>query len=201
MIKTPYFITCLVLLFAVSKPIDLSAQSDSLNHRKFNSVKVVSPFAMVVGVFNFAYERKIKQHHALQIQLNFFKAQVLSGFGVTPSYRFYFNKKQRVFDPFVEVFYRYLELELKDGKSESQSYYFIEGDWKGRGVGLCLGADVNFGEYVFMEFFGGLVKYETTFKLNGVEQDINEAGTIDGNLLWPYNGVGGRLGLSFGFRF
>jgi hypothetical protein len=93
MIKTSYFITCLVLLFAVSKPIDLSAQSDSLNHRKFNSVKVVSPFAMVVGVFNFAYERKIKQHHALQIQLNFFKAQVLSGFGVTPSYRFYFNKK------------------------------------------------------------------------------------------------------------
>ena len=81
--------------------------------------------SLIVKTFNVSYERVIDENNSFQLGVFYTGAKIgdtkLTGFGITPEYRFYLSETEAPNGVYVAPYLRYNNLELKDELSTSEA--------------------------------------------------------------------------------
>lgn len=171
--------------------------SSSVFAQKKNAIKV-NIFSPFVSTGSFFYERALTD--ATSAQLGFlytgFKVEdtKLSGFAITPEFRFYPNKKEELKGFYLAPFIRYQNLKL-EAPTYNDNNELVNGraSMSTFGGGLLIGSQFLIAKTVTLDMFigpsynAGSVSVET-----GSESDFS-AGAFDG--------FGVRLGVTVGLAF
>ncbi|WP_207433737.1 DUF3575 domain-containing protein [Sabulibacter ruber] len=179
--KKLFFIALLGCFAFLSKPVQAQ-----------NNLVKLNLLAPLVSTGSFYYERVLDDSKAVQLGVFFTKYDELSGFGVTPEYRFYLSDTPAPNGFYVAPFLSFMRFTV-----ESDEDFFSEGSYKGSmtnfGGGLVAGRQwifkdrVSFDIFLGPEYTTGSVKVES-----GDEDDIQSAGL---------SGFIGRAGISLGLKF
>jgi len=170
-----------------------------------NNVIKVNILSPLVKTGSFFYEHKLSSSSSFQIGGLFTSYSVgdtdLSGFAITPEYRFYLSERKEAMEGFyVAPFLRYQNLTLKD----TYTTYNSNGNGTGTqtnkasldtfGGGILIGHQWIFKQRFSLDTFlgpsynGGSIKYEGN----------QNGGTFDAG---TFQGFGVRAGITFGIAF
>lgn len=196
--KLAKLFTLLLVAACFAAPQSSFAQDGPKNVIKTN---ILSP---IVGSYNFFYERALAKNTSIQLGGGFTSIDIsgtkLSGFRVTPEFRYYPSKgKDAPKGFFVGPFLNYQSLNLTVGASATGVSAEGKATLNTFGGGLALGWQWLFGDVVALDlFFGpsfnsGTVNVEASATANGFTEDSFSTGA--------FSGFGFRFGLSLGVAF
>ncbi|WP_205504281.1 DUF3575 domain-containing protein [Rufibacter psychrotolerans] len=183
--KKLFFVALLAAFACLSKPAQAQNNLVKLN--------LVTP---LLATGSFYYERVINDSRSAQLGVFFTKFDELSGYGVTPEYRFYLSETPAPNGFYVAPFLSFMRFTVEgdeeyfDGYNSYSSY---KGSMTNFGGGLVAGRQwifkdrVSFDIFVGPEYTGGSVKVEV-----GNEDQISDAGL---------GGFIARGGISLGLKF
>ena len=180
--------TIFVLIFGalLSLPVyHLNAQPVKKNVIKTNL------FSPIIRTGHLIYERVLNDDMSAQLGFFFTKANVgelgLSGFGITPEFRYYLSERSAPAGIYVALSPRYLSLSLKESNTGS------EANWTAFGGALNVGAQALLKDVITLEVYLG-PSYSTgnmDVKI-GAENDFS---------LRSLDGFGIRFGVVLGVAF
>jgi len=172
-----------VVAFAVMANVAV-AQTNAIK------INILSP---VARTFNIAYEKAISETGSFQLGFYYTGAKSgdlkLSGFGITPEYRFYLSQTPAPNGFYVAPFIRYTNYKLTydDGTDKA------EGTLTSFGGGVVVGRQWVFKERVTFDIFIG-PKYQST----DTKTDSGDANDLTIN---AFNNFGIRGGVTLGLAF
>ncbi len=179
-----------VFLLAISLSLILPANRLNAQVVKSNVVKT-NLFSPIIRTGHLLYERVINEN--MSGQLGFFYTGYtlgdlkLSGFGITPEYRYYLSQKAAPAGIYVAVSPRYLSLSLKEEGTDS------EATWSAFGAALNVGAQALLKDLITIEAYLGPAY--STGSLNV------KSGTENDFALKSLDGFGIRIGVTVGIAF
>jgi hypothetical protein len=137
---------------------------------------------------SFYYERVIDDTKSAQLGLFFTKFEELSGFGVTPEFRFYLSETPAPDGFYVAPFLGFMRFTVED--TDFGSY---KGTSTNFGGGVVAGRQWIFKDRVSFDIFIGPEYTSSSVKVeNGNKEDIEDA---------AFSGWIGRGGISLGLKF
>ena len=146
--------------------------------------------SLIVKTFNVSYERVIDENNSFQLGVLYTGAKIgdtkLTGFGITPEYRFYLSETEAPNGVYVAPYLRYNNLELKDELSTS------EATLSSIGGGLIIGKHWIFKEKVSFDLFIGPSYVSASIKVK------SGTTTYDTGV---FDGFGLRFGITLGLGF
>jgi hypothetical protein len=158
--------------------------------QKSNYVKA-NLFSPLVRTGSFFYERVLNDDMSGQLGFFFTKVVVgntkLSGFGITPEFRYYLSESAAPKGLFMAPYFRYQSFKLSiDGGS-------AEGNLSVVGGGLLVGAQTLLKDVITIEAFLGPAYSSGNVDVTSGSEDDFEIGTFDG--------FGVRVGITVGIGF
>ncbi|ALI98978.1 DUF3575 domain-containing protein [Rufibacter tibetensis] len=179
--KKIFFIALICSFAFMSKPVQAQ-----------NNLVKANLLAPLVATGSFYYERVLNDSRSVQLGLFFTKYEELSGYGVTPEYRFYLSETPAPNGFYVAPFLSFMRftIEGEDDLFDGERY---KGTTTNFGGGLVAGRQwifkdrVSFDIFLGPEYTGGTAAVEI-----GNEDQIKDSGL---------NGFIGRAGISLGLKF
>jgi len=160
--------------------------------QKSNVLKV-NLFSPIVKSGSFFYERVLNEDMSTQLGFffTFYKPEGygISGFGITPEFRYYLSQASAPKGIFVAPFLRYQQFEVTDNSTSGV------GKLTSYGGGLLIGAQTLLKETITIEAFLGPVYYATNAKV------VSGTSSADDFVLSPFDGFTVRGGITVGFAF
>lgn len=160
-----------------------------------NVVKI-NIFSPIVKTLNMSYERKVSANGSFQIGGYFTSYSPgdskISGFGVTPEYRFYLSESEAPAGVYVAPFVRYQSLKVEDTFDGEVT----KGKWSAFGGGLVIGKQWIFKEKISLDIFIG-----PQYVARGDVKVTDGTGESESFDLGAFDGFGVRTGLTLGFAF
>ncbi|MBC6697380.1 DUF3575 domain-containing protein [Hymenobacter puniceus] len=165
-------------------------------------VNILSP---IVKTGSFFYERKLTDNSSMQLGLLFTNFRIddedrITGFAITPEYRFYLSEKTTALEGFyVGPFLRYQNLAIKttytDYNASGNPYTTTsETSLNTFGGGVVVGRHWIFKERFSLDAFLG-----PSYNAGEIEED-NSSGNVSYDP-GPFDGFGLRAGVTFGIAF
>ena len=146
--------------------------------------------SLIVKTFNVSYERVIDENNSFQLGVFYTGAKIgdtkLTGFGITPEYRFYLSETEAPNGVYVAPYLRYNNLELKDELSTS------EATLSSIGGGLIIGKHWIFKEKVSFDLFIGPSYVSASIKVKSGTTTYDTG---------AFDGFGLRFGITLGLGF
>ncbi len=180
-----------MLLLACGLLLALPATRLKAQPVKFNVIKT-NLFSPIIRTYHLNYERVINEDMSGQLGFYYTGFHVgdidVSGFGITPEYRYYLSEKAAPAGIYVAISPRYVSFSLKEKTTAS------EGTWTAFGAALNVGAQALLKDVVTIEAYLGPAY--STGKIDvsvGTEEDLNNLGSLDG--------FGIRFGVVIGVAF
>jgi len=158
-----------------------------------NNVIKVNLFSPIVKTGSFFYEHVLNDDKSTQVGFFFTFYNLgdfsLSGFGVTPEFRYYLSQSRAPKGIFIAPFLRYQQFKVTNNTTSGV------GSLASYGGGLLIGAQTLLKETITIEAFLGPVYYAANAKV--------ESGTSspDEFVLSPFDGFTVRAGITVGFAF
>lgn len=181
----------LVATFVAASATSALAQDNVLK------VNILSP---IVKTGSFFYERKLTDNSSFQLGLLFTNFKVsdedrITGFAITPEYRFYLSERTTALQGFyVGPFLRYQNLTIKT----DNTYYggtSSETSLNTFGGGVVVGRHWIFKERFSLDAFLG-----PSYNAGNIEDEDSSSGTVSYDP-GPFDGFGLRAGVTFGIAF
>ncbi|PKP03755.1 MAG: hypothetical protein CVU11_07095 [Bacteroidetes bacterium HGW-Bacteroidetes-6] len=172
-----------------------------------NAVKL-NIFSLIFNCYNVSYERAIDDMHTVQLGFYYWGNDLsdgdlksnLTGIGVTPEFRIYFDEALSGF--YVAPFLRYQNYSISEEYNwdeNNDGVYTVE-EYKAAytsiGGGVLAGHQWLLGEHFTIDSFIGPAYYARSFKVKdtGADEDFDYSGSL-------YDGFTIRFGVTFGFAF
>ena len=163
--------------------------SSSVFAQKKNALKV-NIFSPIVKTGSFFYERALSDGASAQLGFFYTGYKIsdtkLSGFGITPEFRFYPSKKEDMKGFYLAPFVRYQNFSLTQDATASK------GTFTSFGGGVLIGGQFLFGDIVTLDIFIG-PKYSS-----GSTKVDSGTNSFD---LGSFDGFGVRAGVTVGIAF
>ncbi len=157
---------------------------------KSNVVKT-NLFSPIIRTGHLLYERVLNEDMSAQLGLFYTKYTLadleLSGFGITPEFRYYLSEKSAPAGIYVALSPRYSSFSLKEETTAS------EATWSAFGGALNVGAQALLKDVVTIEAFIGPAYSTGSLNVTTGTEDDFDLGSLDG--------FGVRIGVTLGVAF
>lgn len=179
-----------MLLLACGLLLALPATRLKAQPVKFNVIKT-NLFSPIIRTYHLNYERVINEDMSGQLGFYYTGFHIaetnLSGFGITPEYRYYLSEKAAPAGIYVAISPRYLSFSLTEENTDS------EASWSAFGAALNVGAQALLKDVVTIEAYIGPAYSTGKIDVSVGSEDDFSLGSLDG--------FGIRFGVVIGVAF
>ena len=182
MVKSKFFFVALLFFVAFEMSHSAKAQQNVVK------INILSP---IIKTLNMSYEHAVSDESSFQLGFFYTGAKSgdvkLSGFGITPEYRYFLSQTPAPNGVYIAPFLRYQSFDATNSSADAK------GTVSSFGGGLVIGREWIFKKKISLETFLGPQYMAANAKTQ--EGNSNDIEVSAGNGFWI------RFGVNFGFAF